>query len=101
MPEPKLFDKEIIKGYEVGTVLTILSEFDDPTKINPKFKGFIMGNVKTLDGKECLHSLNKTSYAKISEVYGRNTEDWIGKEIIFKGEVKMGNMLGKLWEAKV
>ena len=99
MPTPKLFDEEILKTYEVGTVVKIVSEFDDPTKINPKFKGFIMGRID-LDGKTYLHSLNKTSYAKISETFGRNTKEWIGKEIVFAGEKKMGNMLGKLWEAK-
>lgn len=100
MAIPKIFDIEFLDikkdNMQAGDVYLVDSEFDK----NPKFpKNFLVGTIKMKDDTKRLLSLNKTSYSKISEIYGPDTKGWIGKTIVFRGLVKMGGMEGKLFDA--
>ena len=98
--KPKTYDIEILKDMKVGDVVTVVDEMKSPTDINPKFQGFLMGRVATKDMEDAYVTINKTSYGLISAVLGRDTKDWVGKELIYAGERKCGAMMGKIWEAK-
>ena len=97
MAVPKMFEKSFIDFTEVkvGDEVVIKTEFAN----NPKFKSFLIGDVD-YKGKTCMLSLNKTSYAEIAPKLSKDTINWIGKELVYMGEQKMGNMMGRLWNAK-
>jgi len=94
-----MYEMEILKVVEPGTEVKIVGEMRPPADINPKFRGFLMGEVEYQGGKYFI-SINKTSYINICKVYGEDTKTWLDKIIVYKGEEKIGNMVGKIWLSK-
>lgn len=93
----QLEDKE--GEIKVNDCVVILDEFKAVD--NPKIKSPLIGNVMLTDGKERTVGLNWSSYFEISKVYGKDTNEWINKEIVFKGLKKVGKGMGNIWSAKI
>lgn len=95
----RIYDVEFLdvtKDVKPGDVMMVWDEFNK----NAKFpQSFLVGTVLLKNEEKRLLSLNKTSYVTISEVYGKDTKDWINKSIVYKGMKKMGAMQGKLFDA--
>lgn len=96
--KPKMYDVEFLRGVSVGESVKITGEIRPCQDVNVSFRGFLMGEVER-EGETYYVSINKTSYKLISAVYGTDTKNWIGKDIVYKGERKCGSMTGKIWEA--
>jgi len=84
---------------EKGMVITITGEWSAP--VSPKISSFLIGDCE-FNGETFTHGINQTSYFEISKVYGKDTNDWVGKKIEYQGKVKMGQRgaSGHLWTAK-
>jgi hypothetical protein len=97
MAVPKMYDIEFIKKTMLtkGDKVDIIEEFAP----NPKFKSFLVGKIE-YNGENYLLDVNKTSYKLISQTYGEDTSDWVGKKLVFMGEQQLGNMKGFLWDAE-
>lgn len=99
MAIPKVYDVAFVDwtaDIKVGDIVTIVDEFKD---MKPKFKAFLTGTISIQSGENRLLGMNKTSYQNISNKYGKDTATWLGKEIKFVGEQKLGNMMGRVFEA--
>jgi hypothetical protein len=85
------------KDLPVGTEAMVNSEF----KPNPKFKSPLVGNV-IINNEEKLLGINWGSVNAITEAYGEDTLDWMGKLIVFHGNYKRKENpnSGYYWGAK-
>ena len=81
---------------EMDMVVTILDEFKAPT--SDKTKSPLVGNVEW-EGKEYSLTLCTTNWSVISASYGKDTKDWVGQQIAYKGIKPMGQGKGHWWEA--
>ena len=74
-----------------GMKIKIMTE--PAPKDNPKLKSPFYCDVN-YDGAEYALGLNWTSYAYIAKNYGRDTSEWVGRTIEYKGQekTKMGSM---------
>ena len=100
--EPFLVLPNILEGkkgeIEVGTAVTIIDEFKAPE--SPKLKSPLIGVVNTPVGKRTI-GLNWTSYYSLAGTLGKDTSDWVGKEIVYQGMKKSAKgAAGHMWSAK-
>lgn len=79
----------------IGDKVTVTSEFAPPT--SEKLKSALIGTVKLENGEERTCGLNWTSYYTIAGVLGRDTKDWMGSFITYKGLKKFEKGTGHLW----
>lgn len=81
------------KGEDIknGDILTIL---DEGKKVDGEFGSQNVFTVKTSSGKEGNVTFNQTSINNLIDGYGKESKEWIGKEI--KIEVIKQNVQGKL-----
>ena len=79
-----------------GDVVEIVDEFRNQ---EPKFKAFLTGTIKLSNGETRLLGMNKSSYKNIAIKYGKDTATWVGASIKYIGEQKLGNMMGRVFEA--
>lgn len=79
----------------IGDKVTITSEFAPP--VSPKLKSALIGTVKLENGEERTCGLNWTSYYTLAGVLGRDTKEWIGSFITYKGLKKFEKGTGHLW----
>ena len=96
IPQSKYADflnvsKEEIKPEEA---VTIVSEFNPPT--NPAIKTFLMGLVN-FKGEEKTLTINLNTYLELAEKISKDTKDWIGKRIVYKGLKKFTKGTGHFW----
>lgn len=79
----------------VGDKVTVVDEFAPPT--SEKLKSALIGVVKLDGGQERTCGLNWTSYYTLAGVLGRDTKDWVGSFITYKGLKKFEKGTGHLW----
>lgn len=85
---------------EVGDQVTVITEFAPPN--SPKLKSPLIGTVNLINGEDRTVGLNWTSYYDLAKVLGKDTKDWLGKEITYAGMKKCGKgALGHIWSAKI
>jgi len=80
----------------IGDVITIETEFHKP--LSEKIKSFLIAEIKLPNGEKRTMGLNMTSYFTIAKEYGEDTNDWIGKEIVFGGFKQLSKGNGYLWQ---
>jgi len=80
-----------------GETITILEELHPPE--TEKINSWLIGKVQLDNGEIRTLGLNMSSYFTISKVYGEDTKDWIGKDLVFCGFKKLGKGHGYLWQA--
>ncbi len=96
----------ILKNYEVeflspdekikDSIVTILTE---PAP-NPKFKSPAVCEVSLENGEKRIFSFNKTTIKNCQSVYGKESLNWVNKQLVSLGICKMGNMSGTEWKPK-
>jgi hypothetical protein len=96
---PQRYDVPFVKQSELqlGVEAMINSEF----KPDAKFKSPLVGNV-IIKNEEKLLGINWGSVRAISEAYGEDTLNWMGKLIVFHGNYKRKEnpSAGYYWGAK-
>jgi len=85
---------------KVGDSVTIATIFDAP--LSAALKSPLVGDVTLVTGETRALGLNWTSYYEIVKDYGKNTDDWVGKQLVYNGMKKCGKgALGHIWTAKI
>jgi len=57
--------------------------------------------VEINDGEKCYFNFNGTTYDKCFAVFGSDSVNWVGKELISLGKVKCGAFMAFVWKPKV
>ncbi len=95
----KQFEVEFMSLEEKAkdTIVTILTE---PAP-NPKFKSPAVCEVSLENGEKRIFSFNKTTIKNCQNVYGKESLNWVSKQLVSQGICKMGNMSGTEWKPKI